>query len=62
MYFGIIVMCFSQDSRAPGDPASSSNAETTDQTDGQNSRWLKLQCDRAWCEAEQANNNSKKTT
>ena len=33
---------------------SSSNAETTDQTDGQNSQLLKLQCDRARCEAEQA--------
>ena len=56
-YSGIIVMClvlFSPDSRAPGDPASSSNAETTDQTDGQNSQLLKLQCDRVRCEAEQA--------
>lgn len=56
-YSGIIVMClvlFSPDSRAPGEPASSSNAETTDQTDGQNSQLLKLQCDRARCEAEQA--------
>ena len=28
--------------------------ETTDQADELNSRWLKHQCDRAWCEAEQA--------
>ena len=56
-YFGIVVMClvlFSPDSRASGDPVSSSHAETTDQTDGQNSQLLKLQCDRARCEAEQA--------
>ena len=50
----VYLLIFSQDSRAPGDPASSSDAETTDQTDGQNSQWLKLQCDRARCEAEQA--------
>ena len=53
-YWHIIVMClliFSQESRTL---ASSSKVETTDQADELNSRWLKHQCDRAWCEAEHA--------
>ena len=46
-----LLLIFFQESRTL---ASSSRVETTDETNGLNSRWLKHQCDRAWCEAEQA--------
>ena len=45
------LLIFSQESRTL---ASSSKVETTDQADELNSRWLKHQCDRVWCEAEHA--------